>query len=601
MSERMPAACDARKDDLVALALGESLGSREESVRAHAASCIGCRDYLAGMQHTLGMVRALPRPEPSADLTARILAAARDEAGVSVRGTAVSDDGPWARLVASVVAAFRRPAFASAVAAVAVASAAVAILVLSGPPAESKRGDAGTTPTIARFEPSPSVPPPVFAAPMSDEQELRANRETPAGSAGSAVPRGPELAQRPSAEPSEPPIMAVVTGAPAEPGPAASPESPNHAEQPTHVAMVPPAPARGALGGEQQQADERARRAQESTAAAPVPDRGAVAAPAEADGDYADRFYVGREVATGTAEAGPVGGQVAATDDARDAESPVDLPVTTQLAEPAEGAGGAVNTRVAGAAGLDSTYRSPEAAAPASPPPAVAAQPSVTIVAVQTAGSGPEQPGRTEGWAADEYTEGEASTGAAVTTPSATPAGTEESGYGGFGAPTVPAQVTAPPADDVSVAQQRLDQGDPAQAEDVLEEALRNQDARSADVTFLLAETYARQGKWTDAARTYELFLARYLDDRRADEARWRAAEAYRRAGASTRAASLLEQLVGVPGYDSRARTVLDEMAERPAETTVGGVEAATPAAGIVAEPSTETQTSAPAEPAGPP
>jgi TolA-binding protein/negative regulator of sigma E activity len=557
----MPAACDARKDDLVALALGESLGSREESVRAHAASCIGCRDYLAGMQHTLGMVRALPRPEPSADLTARILAAARDEAGVSVRGTAVSDDGPWARLVASVVAAFRRPAFASAVAAVAVASAAVAILVLSGPPAESKRGDAGTTPTIARFEPSPSVPPPVFAAPMSDEQELRANRETPAGSAGSAVPRGPELAQRPSAEPSEPPIMAVVTGAPAEP----------------------------------------ARRAQESTAAAPVPDRGAVAAPAEADGDYADRFYVGREVATGTAEAGPVGGQVAATDDARDAESPVDLPVTTQLAEPAEGAGGAVNTRVAGAAGLDSTYRSPEAAAPASPPPAVAAQPSVTIVAVQTAGSGPEQPGRTEGWAADEYTEGEASTGAAVTTPSATPAGTEESGYGGFGAPTVPAQVTAPPADDVSVAQQRLDQGDPAQAEDVLEEALRNQDARSADVTFLLAETYARQGKWTDAARTYELFLARYLDDRRADEARWRAAEAYRRAGASTRAASLLEQLVGVPGYDSRARTVLDEMAERPAETTVGGVEAATPAAGIVAEPSTETQTSAPAEPAGPP
>jgi hypothetical protein len=58
----------------------------------------------------------------------------------------------------------------------------------------------------------------------------------------------------------------------------------------------------------------------------------------------------------------------------------------------------------------------------------------------------------------------------------------------------------------------------------------------------------------------YDLFLARYLDDPRADEARWRAAAAYRRSGALARAEALLEQLVGVPGYDSRARTAIDEM-----------------------------------------
>jgi hypothetical protein len=112
----------------------------------------------------------------------------------------------------------------------------------------------------------------------------------------------------------------------------------------------------------------------------------------------------------------------------------------------------------------------------------------------------------------------------------------------------------------VEAARRFLAAGDAAGAESLLEDAVRRQEVRGADATYLLAEAYARQGKWSDVARTYELFLARYLDDPRADEARWRAAEAYRRGGAATRAAALLEQLLGVPGYDSRARTVLDEI-----------------------------------------
>jgi tetratricopeptide (TPR) repeat protein len=112
--------------------------------------------------------------------------------------------------------------------------------------------------------------------------------------------------------------------------------------------------------------------------------------------------------------------------------------------------------------------------------------------------------------------------------------------------------------DDVDVAQRYLDAGDATSAESVLEETLRTRPSPGA--TFLLAEAYARQGRWSEAARMYDLFLARYLDDPRADEARWRAAAAYRRSGALARAEALLEQLVGVPGYDSRARTAIDEM-----------------------------------------
>jgi tetratricopeptide (TPR) repeat protein len=144
--------------------------------------------------------------------------------------------------------------------------------------------------------------------------------------------------------------------------------------------------------------------------------------------------------------------------------------------------------------------------------------------------------------------------------------------------------------DEVAEARQRLATGEPAEAEALLEGALRTQESRSADVTFLLAETYARQGKWSAAARTYDLFLARYLDDPRADEARWRAADAYRRTGAVTRAAALLQQLVGVPGYDTRARASLDDIAvETAAESTAGpavdsGATTAAPAAAMPTE-----------------
>jgi tetratricopeptide (TPR) repeat protein len=168
-------------------------------------------------------------------------------------------------------------------------------------------------------------------------------------------------------------------------------------------------------------------------------------------------------------------------------------------------------------------------------------------------------------------------------------------GTGGMGGPAAQGAVSTVTAtgeanqtrtggDQVAEARERLATGEAAEAEALLEDALRTQESRSADVTFLLAETYARQGKWSAAARTYDLFLARYLDDPRADEARWRAADAYRRTGAVTRAAALLQQLVGVPGYDSRARASLDDIAvETSAESTAGpavetGAAAAAPA-----------------------
>jgi len=60
MAGRVPDSCDARKDDLVALALGEPLGTREETLRAHLSTCPACRAYLSSMARTVGA--ACPGP-----------------------------------------------------------------------------------------------------------------------------------------------------------------------------------------------------------------------------------------------------------------------------------------------------------------------------------------------------------------------------------------------------------------------------------------------------------------------------------------------------------------------------------------------------------
>ena len=182
------------------------------------------------------------------------------------------------------------------------------------------------------------------------------------------------------------------------------------------------------------------------------------------------------------------------------------------------------------------------------------------------------------------------------------PAAAPLEGYGGFAGADDASEMqeqrdrdAGTATDRVSVARRQLADGEVAEAEELLEQALREETARAADVTFLLAETYARQGKWSDAARTYELFLARYLGDPRADEARWRGADAYRRAGNETRSAALLRQLVGVPGYDDRARTALGELATVPADAA-GQPAAASFAADAPAEamPATTTPVAPP-------
>lgn len=107
--------------------------------------------------------------------------------------------------------------------------------------------------------------------------------------------------------------------------------------------------------------------------------------------------------------------------------------------------------------------------------------------------------------------------------------------------------------------------GDLDAAEETLRRHLATSGERRAEATWLLAETYERRGEWSAAARTWDLFLARHMDDSRADEARWRAAAAYRRSGAARRAEELYRQLAGSPEYAARARAALDEMSPPPA------------------------------------
>ncbi|MBI5488101.1 MAG: hypothetical protein HY905_12280 [Deltaproteobacteria bacterium] len=613
MSERLPDACEERKDDLVALALGEPLEAREAALRSHLETCDGCKAYFAAMTGTVGAVRALPVPEPSAALTERILAAARADADA-----AKASDGERAgmleRWLDTIRAVFRRPLLASAVASGVVAVVAVVILLLSGREDGSRAGGAGR-PIVARLEnptasPTPGAPSagePTAGAPPAAIARWESVPEPSTDSASLGEDRNREIApSRPTREadaPAETPIMAVVTGAPAA---GASPDESERArgpgEGPVHVALAQP--SLPAVTGEEQ-AVRRGGQATTPTTAPQAAPTGAAAgrSEGEADGDSSTRFVTGVEVSTEGAEARADASARGAGDTTTGATSaPVDASPVTVVAV-ADASDDRREQQQTAAA--ENGYRYPERAAsagsetPASPPSASPPPPAI---------SEPAQPAAVAyGGVAEGGVAGDAETGgrdyyadeyagvSVASTVSIPPA----AGWGGSaGAPATPSPPPPPPppADDVETARQRLAEGQAAEAEEILEDALRGQVTRGADTTYLLAEAYVRQGKWSDAARTYELFLARYLDDARADEARWRAADAYRRSGATTRAAALLEQLVGVPGYDSRARTVLDEMAvgdvgRASAETTAGQTTATEAPAAPPAQPS---------EPAGP-
>ncbi|MBI5502408.1 MAG: hypothetical protein HY907_19350 [Deltaproteobacteria bacterium] len=600
MSQRLPDACEERKDDLVALALGEPPQARETALRSHLESCAGCKAYLAAMTGTLGAVRALPAPEPSAALTERILAAAHADAAAT-ETPAGDRAGVLERWLDVVRTIFRRPLLASAVASAAVAVVAVVILVLSGRDPGPRHDDQGR-PIVARLEHPAAAPAP--ASPSTGEPRAVA---PPAAAGRSESAPGPvadslgldedRLRQvapsRPGPgtdAPAEAPIMAVVTGAP---GTGPSPDEAERArgigEEPVHVALAqPPAPAANVE-------DQAARRAAETTTPATPPQaaptgRAGGGSEGEADGDSATRFVTGVDISSEAGEARAdaavrgAGDSTTGTTGAPSAAAPVVTDAVDERREQQQ----IVST--------EGGYRYPERAATAgretssSPPPAAPTAPAVTEPAQPTvvAFGGVVDQGavvNTESADRDYYVDEAGGAGAAATI-SVPPA----SGWGGSPGAAAPPPPPPPPADDVDTARQWMAQGQTTEAEELLEDALRGQVTRGADTTYLLAEVYGRQGKWSDAARTYELFLARYLDDPRADEARWRAAEAYRRSGAATRAAALLEQLVGIPGYDSRARTVLDEMAiddvdRASAESVAGQTATESPAAAPPAEP----------------
>jgi len=543
MTRHVPLACEAHKDDLAALALGESIGGREAALRAHLETCPGCRAYHAAMLRTLGAVRALPQPEPPAEVTERILQAARR----SQRATLLPASGPVARWLEGLAAAFRRPLLASAVAAVAIASAAVVLLVLGREEAPVPPSGA-PGPRIARFE-APAVGP---------QRPASAPPPAAAPAAPAEAPRDSEVEPAPAA----PEIVALAT--PAEPPPAE-----DVLVEPAQDEGRPDDEERGVLrtgargeGGRRSDNDRTARERAAPVVAAPP------AEPSATDRAGA-RFSPGREIGGGGVDDVVVAGSrppSTARDEAAwlpteemeppiGAQGRVTVPTLTGALDSTAGSGGSA-TRMPGAA---------VAQAPAPPPPPSGGSATSSPVILSTGTAYPDSgSARADGVALF------------VLPPPATPVRDEERRYAGFAADAVAAEESyraegeaEPATDQVAAARRQLADGDAAQAEAMLEQALREQTARAADVTFLLAETYARQGKWTDAARTYELFLARYLDDPRADEARWRAADAHRRSGNATRAAALLRQLLAIPGYAERARTALAELSA-PAAGSAG-------------------------------
>jgi anti-sigma factor RsiW len=570
MTSRVPVACDARKDDLAALALGELPGDRAAALRTHLETCPGCRTYHAGMARTLGAVRALPQPEPSAALTARILAAARQ----GRRTTIVPTAGPVARWLEWLADAFRRPLVASAAVAVVAASAAVALLLLGREDAPAP-GAPAAGPQLARFEAQAAAPAaPVALRPPVAAPALSQDAERPSGA---ATPRGPYPVVPEAVEP------APMAGLLAEERPNAEQQAVLEAEpsRETAAGAASTTGVRGAVPG----ADRNGGSARGGT---PLPNE------TEDGVDSGRRFTEGRELPAADGDILVAGQPPPAEPDnawvARDEPQRADdwrvvggtttVPVVTagvrNGGEPA-----ANGNRSVGGGGT------PAVATPPSPPPPP--PPTVTL-GVSAPAQGPAPQAAPD--PADAVTESVAMFAAP---PADRPAYPLEEGYAGMtsgdesaGAAEYRAPSPGGAADSVTVARRQLADGDAAEAEALLEQAMREETARAADVTFLLAETYARQGKWSDAARTYELFLARYLDDPRANEARWRAADAYRRSGNDTRSASLLQQLVGASGYTERARAALDELSTRQAEAAGQSATGEAPAEAVAAPASVE-------------
>lgn len=501
--------CEERKDDLAALAAG-ALDERDAAAaRAHVETCDVCRAYHDSMTRTVAAVRDLPRPEPSADTTRRILEAAR-KAILAPEPSSEPEPSWIARALAAALMMLRRPAFAAAAAGLAIAVAAIVTLRLRGddaPPAAM----APPAAAVARAE--PAAPAPVVPAEIRMREQSGAESEPPEERAETAA---------------DEPAASTTVGVDMPAG--------------VHPAGRPPADAR------------RGRRSGGSgTTADPRPPARGPARPGGA-ARIAEQAPAGETSATTGAGAGA--GPAAGGDrEARGRFSTARLVETQPIAGPADDLGAARDGATVHGVSSRTAGPQPRAAAPAQTPPRAQPWPFTAIgagaasapAAVADEREGPVAPARPQGGMAAMSGQAEAR-----------PAGSE--------------QVAAEPAfrgrredDAVDRARGAAAAGDLDAAEETLRRHLATSGERRAEATWLLAETYERRGEWSAAARTWDLFLARHMDDSRADEARWRAAAAYRRSGAARRAEELYRQLAGSPEYAARARAALDEMSPPPA------------------------------------
>jgi hypothetical protein len=109
--------------------------SQTEAFRTHVGGCARCSGELASLQATRRAVRALPELEPSADVSTRLLAAARRAPAVEVKGVTPVAAGEKQGLLAWIASLFRpmtmHPAFA-AVAALVLIGGVAGFLALKG-------------------------------------------------------------------------------------------------------------------------------------------------------------------------------------------------------------------------------------------------------------------------------------------------------------------------------------------------------------------------------------------------------------------------------------------------------------------------------------
>lgn len=573
MTSRTPVACEAHRDDLVALALGDADPKVEADLREHVDRCAECRGYLAAMRTTLAAVRSLPRPEPSPRVAEAILAAARAAAAPAVP-VPPPEPSLLERIREFLAASLRRPmpVAAAAVAVVVVAVAATLTFVVT--PDDGPVETAAPTVALHRDEAArPAVPVPPSGAEAREPSASPAVPPAPGETAREI--EAPVSPERPADE-----LRPDEADRSLESAPADSPEADNRvagdegrsaAGQPRRATAVTvlrvPAPE-----GERVQAalDEQQTR----------PDRFRVAR--GADGDRSDPGSVparnfddapsGPEITTEQAALGdgrresfwgPVGGSVAAS---RDAGGGSGL----------SAGGGSFRRPTEPSVPTVPSYAPPSPPGGAYAPPPPVGLPSVSPSTVYPAfAAAPAPPSAAGGSAAAAYAD---SAGVDDELAAESTGGVRSAG----------APAAAPDA-----AQAESATGRAGEAEDREESGEAAPSA--ADVAFRQAESLERLGRWSETARAYELFVARYPADPRADEARWRAAQAYLRSGATVRAETILQRLLGTPQYDARARAALETSRRARIdaldETTVPADAVAAPAAA----PAEATTTAAPA------